>query len=526
MTEMRSQNKKVLLALLVLQWKSFSFSFQQHHHGYALPSNAVADLSGSNRRVTVHSKQFRLSSRVASIKQDSSNTAFSSALWNAINNNNNDETEATFVSSSSFLYDGSFEGFDDGLLSYLPESGRYMPPRTKRLIKRVTSEYIYGADQRPQIDLGDILDVIDAEYESLSLAKSVAVGNKEFDGAKGPEEELVVQLLSFSVLNQLPKEITLCLMNRSVGGGQEQEPLKEFCSFFEKAGWEHISFPKGLGLRIEPAVASRVARASPAILQNPLLFFPPSKLPWRSLSRRKGKEVAKRGILLCSQTQAPEQNIMTKEEFLEEIENEILSAPLSALPVEKPTRFKIGISLEDALPSFPTNDIWRKVKRVVMDPASVSLSNSRTWGRLSSKIGGLIDKLKQAGRAGVMAYAFINFVLYTVGMAWQWRRITVEIPAVGSGVTLVSLTLRKFTKAFVRVYVGSSVFKLGRIVLALAIAPTAGKILKLTQRKLNVSENTAFVILITLLLKTFLGTLAMSFLGDSALRKAIPSSNI
>ena len=129
--------------------------------------------------------------------------------------------------------------------------------------------------------------------------------------------------------------------------------------------------------------------------------------------------------------------------------------------------------------------------------------------------------MKQAGRAGIMSYAFINFVLYTVGMVWQWRRIAVAVP-VPDGATLVSLTIRKFMKAFTRVYAGAAVFKIFRIVAALALAPAAGRVLAFTQRKLRVSENTAFVILVTLLLKTFLGTLAVVFLGDSALRKAIP----
>ena len=129
-------------------------------------------------------------------------------------------------------------------------------------------------------------------------------------------------------------------------------------------------------------------------------------------------------------------------------------------------------------------------------------------------------KLKGAGRAGLMAYAFMNFVIYTVGMAWQWRRIQLDVPP-PVGATLVSLTIRKFIIAFTRVYVGAAVFKLARIGISLALVPPAGRVLNFTQRKLKVSENAALVILITLLLKTFLGTLVVVFLGDTALRKAI-----
>jgi hypothetical protein len=148
------------------------------------------------------------------------------------------------------------------------------------------------------------------------------------------------------------------------------------------------------------------------------------------------------------------------------------------------------------------------------------LSNNKSWKKVSSAIDTQYTKIKEAGRAGLMAYAFINFLLYTVGVAWQWRRITVEMPS--SGATVVSITLKKLGKAFARVYVGASLFKLPRIVVALALAPAAGRVLQFTQRKLGVSENAAFAILVALLVKTFLGTLAAVILGDSALKKTIP----
>ena len=131
-----------------------------------------------------------------------------------------------------------------------------------------------------------------------------------------------------------------------------------------------------------------------------------------------------------------------------------------------------------------------------------------------------MKKLKDAGRAGLLAYAFMNFALYTVGMVWQWRRIAVDMPP-PAGSTLVSLTVRKFAKAFTRVYVGATVFKLVRIVVSIAMAPAAGRVLSFTQRKLRVSENAALLILISLLVKTFLGAVAIVCLGDTALRTAI-----
>lgn len=109
-----------------------------------------------------------------------------------------------------------------------------------------------------------------------------------------------------------------------------------------------------------------------------------------------------------------------------------------------------------------------------------------------------------------MVDALINFVIYSVGISWQWRHLPLEL-----------IIPKKLGNAFARVYVGASLFKLVRIFAAIALAPPAGRILKATQKKLGVSENTAFTIWIILLLKTFFATVAVSIVSDSALRKTM-----
>jgi hypothetical protein len=426
--------------------------------------------------------------------------------------------EASF--SSSFLYEGTFQSFSDGLLSYLPNEGRSLPPKTRRLVKRITSEYIYGVDDNPRVDLGDVLAVIDDEYESFDdVPVPVVVGGKTFQGGAGQVEHAVALILSLAVLHQLPKEITLRMLGPSGIDNnditREGRVLEGFRIAFKAGGWEKVSFPKGLALRLKPKLDSRSA------FTPNLSFFPPSRLPWRSRSTRKAAEAAQKGVLKAAETQAPERNIMTKEEFLVEIEKEMRGTQLSVIPVDEPPNSSRFLSLGDApLPSFPSQRYslaWTKVKRAIMD-SSYLLSNNKSWKKFATMVHTQSSKLKQAGRAGLLAYAFLNFIMYTVGMAWQWRRI--DMSPVG-GVSIATLTMKKFGKAFARVFVVGASLKLGRILVALALAPAAGRALQFTQRKLGVSENTAFVILITLLLKTFFGTLAAVILGDSALRKTV-----
>lgn len=431
---------------------------------------------------------------IFSPRQQHSNTPLHFSL-DVSSNSENDEQ--AFI--SSVLYDGTFQGIDDGLLAYLPEGGKNMPPRTKRLLCRITSQYVYGIEGQSNLSPRGIAEVLESEYDALSV--SMIVGDKTFTDA------LVVQIVSLAVLYQLPSEILLKIVQCAA---LEHPTLKEFQTEFQAVGWDKVRFPAGLGLRLKKGIISRTSKPSDQ------LFFPPSRLPWKSTSSSRAALAAQKGIELAAQSKAPEQTIRTKEEFLVEIENEIQFAPVAAVTEPVGVDGSFGtLSLPDTLPSFPSERYslaWMRIKRAIMNPSPPA------WSKLSKVMDTQYKKLKGAGRAGLMAYAFLNFAIYTIGMTWQWRRIQLDAPL---GATLVSLTLKKFVIAFGRVYVGAAVFKLARIGVSLALAPAAGRVLRFTQRKLRVSENAALVILMTLLVKTFLGTLAVVCLGDTALRKAL-----
>lgn len=469
----RRRPRDVLLGLLVWNWR-YSSGFQASHTARRHQINAMA----------LKPQQF------------ASDTS---------------ESDDEFI--SSVLYEGTFEGMDNGVLAYLRDGGKTMPPKTRRLISQITSEYVYGVEGRPNLDSRGVTEVFDSEYEPLPV--SVVVGSKTFGPGQG--EELVVQIASLGVLYGLPAEILLKILDCAEPNNQT---LKEFRTEFEAVGWEQVSFPSGLGIRVKKDLVFRTSRPS-----SDQSFFPPSRIPWKSRSSRRASEAAQRGIELAAKAVAPEQNFMTKEEFLVEIENEIQADPLSQVAeTESTTSFSSGsLALGgDVLPSFPSQRYgmaWKRVKRLLISP-TLPFADNATWKKFSGIWVTQIQRMKDAGRAGLMAYAFINFVLYTVGVTWQWRHIAVEAPS-GNGATLVSLVARKFVKVFARVYLAAGVFKLVRIAASLAIAPSADRVLRFTQRKLRVSENAAFLLLLTLLLKTFFGTLAVVCLGDSALRQAL-----
>jgi hypothetical protein len=55
---------------------------------------------------------------------------------------------------------------------------------------------------------------------------------------------------------------------------------------------------------------------------------------------------------------------------------------------------------------------------------------------------------------------------------------------------------RKFARTFAALCVGSQVFKLPKLFGSVALAPLAGRVLKFTQKKLNISENKACILLV------------------------------
>ncbi len=71
----------------------------------------------------------------------------------------------------------------------------------------------------------------------------------------------------------------------------------------------------------------------------------------------------------------------------------------------------------------------------------------------------------------------------------------------------------------VSVYVGSQITKLGRISLAVALAPAGDRLLKLTKSRLKVSSDKAFGILSSILIGLCLGIWVIIILGDATFSK-------
>ena len=142
------------------------------------------------------------------------------------------------------------------------------------------------------------------------------------------------------------------------------------------------------------------------------------------------------------------------------------------------------------LPFFPRDNVLKRW--------------SRKFQKASTK---QFVRLQKAGRSGLLAYGFLNFILYSGGTLWQWHRVT-------GGPTLQH-QITRLGKVLGAVYIGSQVTKPFRIALAVAMAPMGNRSLIWLQTKLRISEGFALAILMVSMIVTFLGVLASLTIGST-----------
>ena len=118
----------------------------------------------------------------------------------------------------------------------------------------------------------------------------------------------------------------------------------------------------------------------------------------------------------------------------------------------------------------------------------------------------LKNQLASAGKSGLVAYGLLNLLYYTTAAIASWKIISNDIAVKGT-VTLskklqiTSLSLMKLSGI---VWAGSQVTKAFRLLGAIALAPTADKLLNSFQKKFRlVSKDQAFWIVTSLILLSF-----------------------
>lgn len=127
---------------------------------------------------------------------------------------------------------------------------------------------------------------------------------------------------------------------------------------------------------------------------------------------------------------------------------------------------------------------------------------------IKSKVVELQSKLQAAGRAGLLAYGFMNLAFYAFSTCWCWSSLS-------PGGTTLSSQIRKLGKVLGIVYAGSQLTKIFRISLAVVCAPIADRLLGSVKVKMDISEGKAMGILTVGMILSFLGILASLTIGST-----------
>jgi hypothetical protein len=192
---------------------------------------------------------------------------------------------------------------------------------------------------------------------------------------------------------------------------------------------------------------------------------------------------------------------------------------------------------------FPNSDRkwWQKI-------LSFS-SNRRTLGNgirtLRRTLAQQYNALKRQGRAGLISYCLFNFLYYSIGIVWQWPRMPI-VPAttadggdvisnlLSSSSTILSssllqnpqwtiptLLVRKFGKIFAYLYAFSQLLKIPKLCTAVGLAPLSSKALDFVQRRCNVKETPATIILISTMVLLWSMIIAFPILSEYASLKHV-----
>jgi len=384
-----------------------------------------------------------------------------------------------FSSRGSFSFLEESNLYDDkDMLEYLPSGGADLTPKTRELLQRVTAEYVNGGE--PAVQADEVLDVIDAEYKSRDV--SVIVRNEKFDFASSGDvdDADVARILSFAAYHRLPLGVTLLLFGPT---DSDQDDVFARCkNTLARDGWNQVCFPKGLAIRPKRKFMKSTAKR-----------YMPMPRTWMT-SRKEAVRNAERAVDEATCVQAPPRRLLTREEFLATMDEELsASEPTELLP----TLFR------DARLFFPRqNQKLKQLRKVLKKQTAL---------------------MKDAGLAGVISYVTLSLAWYTCAIVFQWRHTT---PSVELSSRVLRTALRRFGKVFVAAYLGSQLTKGLRLKIALVLAPLGNRALRITSKKLQISETKAFALLSGAVVGTFLAVWSIIVLGDATVLRTAGSLSL
>lgn len=373
-------------------------------------------------------------------------------------------------------------------LDYLPNRGQDLPPDFRQLVKDATIRYTSSSSsfQDDDDDLEGaqyILDIIDFEYKISN--RPVMIHNTTYNTS---QSNRISQILSVSLFHQLPACIVCELLTSNGNDDDDDNLLNLWRQAMETDGWAAISFPEGIRVQIRPGQVSSTWNKD----------LPPRKVT---------PDMATEMLEAAHLAQVP--TILRSSSILQALEEE-LSMPS---PIVRRKTMLHALEKEFSFPSFSRPSFttvsipfFPKDKITLMKEVRKSISKKLRRAQFVTRQ--LTEKLNKAGRAGFLAYGFLNFALYAGGTILQWHRIVPTGPSFQN-------QIQKLGKVLASVYIGSQVTKIPRIALALALAPFGNRSLEWLQTQLAVSEGTAFGILTVSLIASFVGVLAFLTVGSA-----------
>jgi hypothetical protein len=388
-----------------------------------------------------------------------------------------------------------FDSYDDedheendliDCLSYLPSGGLDLPPKSRDLLGRATMQYlrksandVKSSSMDGDVKLSEVLSIIDEEFKFYNVPFSVGDPSHRSNRKSNDKEDMKAaetsrKIFAFSAFYRLPREITTILFGEEESGLQMQR-VTNYYNDFVRWGWEGVSFPKGLGVQIRRKyLESKRARYS----MLPRLFK------------------------------------MDRNQAIQEAELAIKDSRSTGLPVRRMSREEFLATMDKEL-SFPASDDDNRLSLFKV-PTFFFPNKSNVFKRIKRQLDSQTNKLKGAGRAGVIAYGALNFAWYTLAVMWQWGRVSAAPVSPGT-IKALKYSIKKFGKVLIGTYVGSQVTKLARLSLAILLAPIGDRALRSTQTKFNIDESRAFWLLTSLLIGSCLGVWASVIVGDAAL---------
>lgn len=91
------------------------------------------------------------------------------------------------------------------------------------------------------------------------------------------------------------------------------------------------------------------------------------------------------------------------------------------------------------------------------------------WTRLKNLILEHSAKLKSKGRAGLVSYCFGTFLFYSIGIAWQWKRVALADMA--SAASIFELIGRKLFRILASLMVVANIIEIPKLLFATALVP-------------------------------------------------------